>query len=192
MTLLILGLIIFLGAHSSRIFAESWRTQFIARRGEGMYKGLYALASFAGLALIVWGYGASRANPVDLYNPPLWTRHLAALLMLASLIFLAAAYVRGNRIKAAVGHPMVLSVKVWALAHLLANGRLADVVLFGSFLVWAVFNFSAARRRDRAAGTTYPVGAPSKTILTVIIGLAAWAAFTFALHAWLIGVAPLG
>jgi uncharacterized membrane protein len=192
MTLLILGLIIFLSAHSTRIFAESWRTQFIARRGEGMYKGLYALASFAGLALIVWGYGASRANPVDLYNPPLWTRHLAALLMLASLIFLAAAYVRGNRIKAAVGHPMVLSVKVWALAHLLANGRLADVVLFGSFLVWAVFNFSAARRRDRAASTTYPVGAPSKTILTVVIGLAAWAAFTFALHAWLIGVAPLG
>jgi uncharacterized membrane protein len=103
-----------------------------------------------------------------------------------------AAYVPGNAIKRAIGHPMVAGVKVWALAHLLANGTLADVLLFGTFLAWAVLSFVAARRRDRAAGTTYPAGPGSRTAITVVVGLVAWAVFAFALHRPLIGVAPFG
>jgi uncharacterized membrane protein len=192
MTLLIFGLVIFLGAHSIRMVAEGWRTRFIAARGEGAYKGLYTIVSLAGLALLVWGYGAARAAPVDLWSPPVWTRHLAALLMLLSFILLAAAYVPRNHIKAAMGHPMVLGVKVWALAHLISNGRLADVLLFGSFLVWAVLNFRASRKRDRINNTMYPAGTGINTAIAVVAGAVLWAVFALWLHVWLIGVAPFG
>ncbi len=150
MTLLILGLILFLGMHSVRIFAEGWRTAQIAKRGEGAWKGLYTVVSIVGFGLILWGYGQARAEPVVLWTPQLWARHLAALLMLFSFILLVAAYVPKNGIKSWLHHPMVLGVKVWALAHLLANHTLADLLLFGSFLVWAVLDFRAARQRDRA------------------------------------------
>jgi len=130
MTLLILGLIVFLGLHSVRIFAEDWRSARIAQWGEMRWKGLHSLGSIIGFALIIWGYGLTRATPIDLWQPPIFTRHLAALLTLPAFMLLAAAYVPGTRIRARLGHPMVLSVKLWALAHLLANGRLADVLLF--------------------------------------------------------------
>src|SRR5262245_56698561 len=132
---LIVGLLIFLGAHSVRIFAEEWRTQRIARLGDKRWKGIYSLVSLVGFGLIVWCYGLAREHPLDLWDPPSWTRHAAAPLTLVAFILFAAAYVPANRIKARLGHPMILGVKVWALAHLLSNGRLADVVLFGSFLV---------------------------------------------------------
>jgi uncharacterized membrane protein len=119
-------------------------------------------------------------------------RHLGALLTVPAFVLLAAAYVPGNRIKAAVGHPMVAGVKTWAFAHLLANGTLAAVVLFGAFLVWAVVDFASARRRDRAAGTRYPAGAVSRDAIVLVVGLAAWALFAFLLHGWLIGVSPFG
>ncbi len=192
MMVLILGLALFLGTHSVRILADDWRTRQIARLGEGVWQGLYALASLAGFVLIAWGYGLARAEPVVLWAPPVWTRHLGALLTVPAFVLLVAAYVPGTRIKAAVGHPMVLGVKVWALAHLIANGALADVVLFGTFLVWAVLDFSAARRRDRAAGTRYPAGPATRDLLAVVIGLAAWVAFALYLHAALIGVPPFG
>ncbi len=140
--------------------------------------------------LIVWGYGDARAAPVDLWSPPLWTRHLAALLMLPAFVLLAAAYVPRTRIKAAVGHPMVIGVKVWALAHLLSNGRLADVVLFGAFLAWAVLDLRAARARDRAAGTRPPAGIASRDVLAAAAGFVGWGAFAWWLHGWLIGVRP--
>jgi uncharacterized membrane protein len=117
---------------------------------------------------------------------------VSALLNLPAFILLAAANSRGNSIKAAVGHPMALGVKVWAFAHLIANGMLADVVLFGAFFVWSVADFAASRRRDRREGTTYPAGTPARTAMTVVIGIVVWAAFAFWLHAWLIGVAPFG
>ena len=158
MTFLIIGLLLFLGAHSIRIVADGWRTERIARLGENHWKGLYSLASAAGLALIVWGYGLARAEPVALWAPPGWTRHLAALLTLPAFVLIAAAYVPGNRIKAAVGHPMVAGVKVWAIAHLLSNGNLADALLFGAFLLWAVLDFRSAHQRDRAAGVAYRPG----------------------------------
>lgn len=190
MTALILGLVLFLGAHSVRIVAEPWRRRTIARLGEGPWKGLYSLASLAGLVLIVWGYGQARQDPTVLWAAPLWTRHLASLLVLAAFILLAAAYVPGNQIKARLHHPMVLGVKVWALAHLLANNTLADVLLFGGFLAWAVLDFRAARARDRVEGTVYAVGTVSKTLVAVAGGLAAWALFAFWAHRVLIGVVP--
>jgi uncharacterized membrane protein len=176
--------------HSVRIFAESWRTRTIARVGENKWKGVYSLISIGGFALLVWGYGQARLESVALYDPPLFTRHIAALLMLVSFVLVAAAKVPGNHIKAAVGHPMVAGVKVWALAHLLSNGRLADVILFGAFLAWAIAVFIAALRRDRAAGTVYPAGIELRTVMTVIAGVLVWAVFVSGLHLWLIGVPP--
>ena len=190
MTYLILGLILFLTIHSVRIVADDWRTRTITRVGEGAWKGIYSLISLAGFVLLVWGYGQARMGSVVLYDPPTFTRHIAGLLMLVSLVLVAAAYVPGNHIKAALGHPMLLGIKLWAFAHLLANGRLADVVLFGAFLVWAVVDFIAARRRDRAAGTVYPAGQAMRTVLTMVAGAGAWAALVLGLHLWLIGVPP--
>jgi uncharacterized membrane protein len=192
MTLLILGLALFFAVHSVRIVADGWRQRSIARLGEGAWKGLYSVLSIAGFALVVWGWGAARQQPVLLWVPPIWTRHLAGLLMLASFVMLAAAYVPGNAIKARLKHPMVLGVKTWAVAHLLANGTLAALLLFGSFLVWAIFDFRSARQRDRAAGTAYPGGRSGPTLVTVVVGIVAWAAFAFWAHGWLIGVRPFG
>jgi uncharacterized membrane protein len=188
MTALVLGLVIFLGSHSVRIFADSWRNAQVARLGPNRWKMLYSIVAIAGFVLIVWGYGAARVDPVVLYAPPAWTRHLVALLMVPAFVLLAAAYVPGTRIKARIGHPMVTGTKVWAFAHLLANGNLADVVLFGSFLVWAIADYIAARRRDREAGTVYVAGPWMRDFAAVAIGLVAWAAFGFWLHVVLIGV----
>lgn len=192
MTLLIAGLIIFLGAHSVRIFADDFRTRQIAKLGEKPWKAIYSVISLAGFALIVYGYGAARMEPVILWAPPVWTRHLAALLTIPAFILLVAAYVPGTRIKAAVGHPMVAGVKIWAFSHLIANGTLADLVLFGAFLAWAVADYVSARRRDRRAGTRYPAGPVTRDVTAVAVGLVAWAAFALWLHAPLIGVAPFG
>jgi uncharacterized membrane protein len=192
MTALILGLLIFLGMHSVRIVAEPWRTRMLAARGEGAWKGLYSVASLVGFALIVWGYGAARQDPVALWAPLLWARHLGSLLTLVAFVLLAAAYVPGNGIKARLHHPMVLGVKTWALAHLLANHTLADLLLFGGFLVWAALSFRAARGRDRAAGTMYPPGSAARTAVTVVVGVLAWAVFAFWAHGALIGVRPFG
>lgn len=190
MTTLVAGLILFLGVHSVRIFAEPWRVRTIARIGENPWKGVYSLISIAGFVLLVWGYGQARQQGVVLFEPPVFMRHITSLLMLVSFVLLAAAKVPGNHIKARLGHPMIIGVKVWAFAHLLANGRLSDVVLFGAFLAWAIADFIAARKRDRAAGTVYPPGDELRTVLTVVAGVVAWAVFVAGLHLWLIGVAP--
>lgn len=192
MTWLVLGLFLFLGTHSVRIFAESWRGGRIAKMGLKPWKGVYSVISIIGFVLIVWGYGVARGAPVVLYTPPVWTKHVAALLTIPAFILIAAAYVPGTHIKRAVGHPMVAGVKSWAFAHLLANGTLADVVLFGAFLVWSIADYIVARRRDRAAGTVYVVGPVSRDIIAVVVGLVAWAAFAFWLHGAWIGVRPFG
>ena len=189
---LIVGLIVFLGAHSVRIVAEDWRSATIARIGEKSWKNLITVLSLLGFGLIGWGFGLARAEPVALWLPPAWTRHMVALLTLPAFILLVAAYVPGNRIKSAIGHPWVAGVKIWALAHLLANGNLSDVLLFGSFLVWAIFSFRSLRARDRVAAVTYPAGPMSKTIIAIVIGIALWAIFAMVLHAMLIGVRPFG
>ena len=188
MALLILGLIIFLGLHSIRIVADDWRSTQLARFGEGPWKIAYSAVSIIGLVLIVWGFGLTRHTPVFLWTPPAGTMHLTALLTLIAFVLIAAAYVPRNHIKARFHHPMVLGVQIWALGHLLANGTLATLLLFGSFLVWGVFSFRAARRRDTAAQLVYPTGTVAGTGLSIIIGLAVWAAFAFRLHTLLIGV----
>lgn len=192
MTLLILGLIVFLGIHSVRIAGDDWRTQRIAAWGEKRWKLVYTIAALIGFVLIVVGYGQARQATTLLYSPPVPLRHVASLLVLPAFILIAAAYVKGTRIKARVGHPMVLGVKVWAVAHLLANGTAADVVLFGSFLVWAVLDFIAARRRDRAAGVVYAAGPVSRDLIAIGTGAVAWLIFGFWLHGPLIGVRPFG
>jgi len=192
MTLLILGLVLFLGVHSARIFAEDWRTRVRARLGEGGWKGLYSLLSVVGFVLVVYGYGQARQAPVVLWLPPVWTKHVAALLTIPAFVLLVAAYVPGNSVKSRLHHPMILGVKVWALAHLLANNTLADLLLFGAFLAWSVASFAAARKRDTAAGAVYPRGRAGPTAVVVVVGLAAWAAFALWAHAAWIGVRPFG
>ncbi len=190
MTTLILGLFIFLGTHSVRIFADDWRSVQVSEYGEKAWKGGYTLVSLLGFGLIIWGYVVARQAPTVLWIPPIATRHIAALLTLISFILLAAAYVPRNSIKAGLHHPMVLGVAIWAFAHLLANGTLADVILFGSFLVWAILSFLAARKRDRLANIQYPSGTSGGTIAAVVTGAVAWALFAFWLHGLLIGVRP--
>ena len=209
MTQLILGLILFLGAHSVRILADGWRDQTIAAYGEKAFKGVYTLVAILGFYLLVVGYGEARLQPLVLWNPPIFTKHISMLLMLLSSILLMATYIPRNHFKMRLGHPMVLSVKVWALSHLLANGNLADLVLFGSFLIWAVLNFRSARARDRAlllhlnvtedaAGEplaeTESTNQPKllSTIITLVSGIVTWALITFVLHAKIVGVSPMG
>ena len=169
MTLLVLGLAVFLGVHSVRIAADDWRSARIAAMGEARWKLAYSVMALVGLVLIVYGYGQARQATVLLYAPPIWMRHVAALLTLPAFMLIAAAYVNGTRIKARVGHPMILGVKLWAVAHLLANGTAADVVLFGAFLVWAVLDYVAARRRDRVAGTVYAIGPVSRDLIAITV-----------------------
>lgn len=192
MTILIFGLLLFLGVHSVRIVADGWRTRQIARVGEQLWKGVYALLSLLGFALIIWGFGLSRPQALLLWQPPTGMRHLTALLTLPAFILLAATYVPGSRIKAAAGHPMMLGVMIWALAHLLSNGRLPAVLLFGTFLIWSALGFRAARGRDRAAGVVYRAGTLAGDATVVVVGLLAWGLFAGFLHAWLIGVKPFG
>lgn len=192
MTVLLLGLMLFLGVHSVRVFADDWRSAKIRQHGALRWKAVHALVSALGLTLVVWGYGVARAEPVDLWTPPTAMRHVAALLMLLSFVLLTATYVPGSRLKAKVRHPMVLGVKVWALAHLLANGRLADVVLFGGFLLWAVLSFRAARQRDRAAGNPPLPLHSGRDVITAFVGIFAWIIFALWLHGPLIGVRPFG
>ncbi|MFK2877624.1 NnrU family protein [Rhodanobacter hydrolyticus] len=191
MSVLILGLVLFLGMHSLRIFADGWRARQIARLGQKRWKGIYALVSLVGFVLICWGFGLARHEPVLLYSPPAWLMRLNALFTLVAFVLLAAARVPRNGIKARLHHPQVLAVKTWAFGHLLATGMLHDVVLFGAFLLWAVVLFAASRRRDRREGTIYPPGTLKGTITAVVVGVAAWMLFAFWLHALLIGVKPV-
>lgn len=189
---LVLGLVLFLGVHSVRLFAADWRMAQIDRRGLLAWKAVYALVSLVGLVLIIWGYGQARLSPDWLWVTPVWTRHLAALLTVPAFILLVATYVPGTHIKARVGHPMLLGVKFWALAHLIANGALADLLLFGGFLVWAIVLYIVSRRRDRLAGIRYPAVGVSRDIIAVVLGLVGFVVFALVLHGPLIGVRPFG
>jgi len=185
MLMLIIGLLIFLGVHSVRMVAPAWREGMIARMGRGGWAGLYSLASLAGFVILVWGY--ARAQPVApvLYNPPFALVHLAIALMALAFVCLAVFLLPAGRLKPALKHPMLLAVKIWATAHLLVNGDLASVILFGAFLAWAVWNRIAVKRR----GAPLPVRGPAvNDVYAVVLGLALWLAFIFWLHQWLIGV----
>ncbi|HEY0857247.1 MAG TPA: NnrU family protein [Albitalea sp.] len=188
MTWLVLGLVLFLGIHSVAIVAPGWRDVQVMQRGEKAWKGIYSVVAIAGFVMLIVGYGLARQSPVLLYNPPIWTRHLALLLMVPVFPLLFAAYLPG-RIKSATKHPMLAAVKIWAFAHLLANGTLADVLLFGGFLAWAVVDrISLKRRPPRAIPGAPP--RPLNDVIAVVGGLAVYAAFVMGLHRWLIGVPP--
>jgi uncharacterized membrane protein len=190
MTLLIVGLVLFLGIHSVSIAAPAWRDAQVALRGDKVWKGLYTGVSIAGFVLLVVGYGMARQSPVVLYAPPPWMRHVTLLLMLPVFPLLIAAYAPG-RIKAATKHPMLAATKLWAVAHLLCNGTLADVLLFGGFLAWAVADRISLKKR---AARPIPGAPPSpmNDVIAVVGGLALYALFLFKAHVWLIGVSPLG
>lgn len=190
MWILAAGLALFLGVHSIRYLAGDWRAAQVQRLGQRRWKALYGLASLAGFALVVWGFASARASVPVLWTPPLWTHHVAALLTLLAFVLLAASFVPGNHIKAAIGHPMIAAVKTWAFAHLCANGSAADVLLFGSFLAWSIFAFAASRRRDRREGIRYAPGRIGADAGAVIAGVLAWALFAGFAHLWLIGVRP--
>jgi uncharacterized membrane protein len=188
-TTLVFGLILFLGTHSISIAAAGWRDRTVARIGEPVWKGMYALLSIAGFVLIVWGYESSRQNPVVLYVPPVGLKYLTLLLIIPVFPLLFAAYLPG-RIQSAIGHPMFTAVMLWAIAHLLANGTLADILLFGSFLFWSIADrMSMIWREPRSM----PSAPPSKLndAIAIVAGLAVYAAFLFWLHRWLIGVPVL-
>lgn len=186
---LALGLALFLGIHLTRALAPQWRDAQIARLGDKAWKGLYTLLSVVGFGLILWGFSQARLNPVVLWAPIRGMNHGAAALMLVAMTLMAAAYVPRNHLKAKLQHPMTLSVKVWAFAHLIANNTLADVMLFGSFLVWSILVFRAARRRPGPAPAS---GTVAGTAATVVVGIALWAFFAFWAHAAWLGIAPLG
>ncbi len=187
MFVLILGLILFLGIHSVRIVAPGWRDARLAAMGNG-WRGLYSIVSAVGLVLIIWGYSLAWPGPV-LYEPPVWMKHVAALLMLFALIALAVSQLPGGKLKKMLKHPMLLSVKIWAFAHLLANGELASILLFGSFLAWAVVDrISLKRRGDFGPASTGPVVWDA---VAIGVGIGLYLLLMFGLHVWLFGADPV-
>ena len=190
MIVLIVGLVLFLGIHSISIAAPDWRNAQVVQRGDKAWKGIYTVISIAGFVLLVYGYGIARQAPLVLYSPPLWMRHVTALLMIPVFPLLIAAYAPG-RIKAATKHPMLAATKLWAFSHLLSNGTLADVLLFGGFLAWAVADRISLKKRPARPIPGAPPG-PLNDVIAVVGGLAVYALFVFKAHVWLIGVSPLG
>ena len=191
MTLLILGLALFLGVHSVRVVADPWRAGFIARRGPGPWKGLYALLSAVGFVLIIVGYGAARGG-TPLLVAGAGVRGLTYLLVWLGFVCVTAAYWPRNHIKRALGDPMVVGVGLWALGHLLVRTTPAGLALFGAFLLWAVVDYVSLRGRARAEGASVPAPSILNTVLTVVVGTIGWAVFAMLLHRLLIGVSPMG
>ncbi|MDE1924285.1 MAG: NnrU family protein [Gammaproteobacteria bacterium] len=191
MNILVLGLCLFLGVHSIAIAAPAWRSRMRERLGEGGWKALYGAVALIGFVLIVRGFEIARAAPVVLYTPPPWMRHVTFLFMVPVFPLLLSAYLPGH-IKAAVKHPMLAAVKFWAVAHLLMNGRLADVLLFGGFLAWAVVDRISLKRRPVAPSSRR--GAPSAwyDAAAIVLGLGLYGFFVAWAHLRLFGVSPLG
>ena len=200
MAWLILGLVLFLGAHSVRIFADDWRSRTIEAWGEKAFKGIYAVVSLVGFYALIVGYSEARMQPFVIWQPPTATRHISVLLMLFASILLVATYIPRNHFKLRMGHPMILSVKVWALSHLLANGNLADLVLFGTFLAWSGLIFRVSRARDRANAAAQsmeelaqaPQAKLTATLAAFVLGALLWASITFHLHALVVRISPMG
>jgi uncharacterized membrane protein len=192
MAILVLGLIIFLGLHSTRIVSEGGRDKAIARFGEGPWKGIYSLLSAIGFVMIVWGFARARYDAPTLWTPLPGARHATILLMLIAMVLLAAYLFKQSHIAVAVHHPMVWSVALFGLAHLIANGSAADLVLFGAFFVWALADLASSYARDGSNGVVYPEPTWSATIGAIAVGLVLWAVLAFWLHSWLFGVSPLG
>ena len=188
---MVAGLVIFLGAHTLTT-RRDLRARVIASTGEGTYKIVYSLVSAIGLALIVWGFARYRATGwIDVWQPPVAMRHIAVALMLPAVIMVVASYIRG-RIYTTLKHPMLAGVKLWAAAHLLANGDLGSIILFGSFLAWAVYDRISLKRRTDAGAPPIPVGGVTNDLIAVAVGVVAYLALAFAFHPVVIGVPVIG
>ncbi|MCG6204078.1 NnrU family protein [Rhodopseudomonas sp. HC1] len=191
LAVMILGLVLFIGTHVVTT-RRDLRGKLIGIGGEAVYKIGYAVLAIGGLALIAYGFGAYRAHGwIDVWYPPRWTRHLTALLMLPMAILLAAAYSRG-RIYAAVKHPMITAVKLWALGHLIANGDLGSIILFGSLLAWAVYDRISLKRRNDAGGPPIPVGGARNDVIAIVAGVVLYLVLAFVFHPYVIGVSVFG
>ena len=191
LTILIVGLVLFLGMHLVTTMRDR-RAALVGALGENGYKGLYSLVSFAGLALIVWGYARYRATGwIDVWYPPVAFRHITLLLMLPAVILVVASYIRG-RIYTTLKHPMLAGIKLWAAAHLLANGDLGSIVLFGSFLAWAVYDRISLKHRADAGAPPIPVGGAGNDVIAVAVGVVVYLALAFAFHPLVIGVPVVG
>jgi uncharacterized membrane protein len=188
---MILGLVLFLGVHTLTT-QRDLRARFVASMGEGGYKIFYALVSLAGLALIAWGFADYRATGwIDVWNPPKMFKHITVGLMLPAVIMVVASYIRG-RIYTTLKHPMLTGIKLWAAAHLLANGDLGSIILFGSFLAWAVFDRISLKHRADAGAPPIPVGGPVNDLIAIAVGAVAYLALAFAFHPVVIGVPVVG
>jgi uncharacterized membrane protein len=191
LAVLVLGLAVFLGAHVFVTRREA-RKALMGRVGEWPYKALFSLVSLVGLALIVWGFAEYRAaGPITVWSPPAWTRHLTVALMWPATICVTAAYIAGD-IKRILKHPMLVGIKLWALAHLIANGDLGSIVLFGSVLAWAVYDRITLKRRSDAGAPPIPVGGRSNDIIAVVVGTILYLALGFVFHPLVIGVPVFG
>ncbi|NVK74347.1 MAG: NnrU family protein [Oceanospirillaceae bacterium] len=192
MLILVMGLVIFFFAHSIRLVAPKWREKSMAAHGAMRWKMRFGMVTLLAAALIIMGYMQARLEPVWLWFPPVWTRHLAGLLVLVALFFAGSALVPNTTMKKKVGYPMLIAVKVWAFAHLISNGTLADMILFGSFLVWSIVSFAVYRRRDRKAGIVREQETGVQYDLAAFtFAMVSWFAIAFYLHQAIIGVSPL-
>ena len=188
---MILGLVLFFGAHTLTT-QRNLRAQFLNSLGEGGYKIGYALISIAGLALIIWGFAHYRATGwIGIWSPPKFLKHINIALMLPATILVVASYIRG-RIYATLKHPMLAGIKLWAFGHLLANGDLGGIILFGSFLAWAVFDRISLKHRADAGGPPIPVGGATNDLIAVAVGVVAYLALAFAFHPVVIGIPVVG
>ena len=191
MAILVLGLVIFLGLHSTRIVSESGRERAIARLGAGPWKGIYSLISAIGFVLIVWGFARARYDAPQLWTLPAGARHITMLLMLVALILFASFLFKRSHIAVLTHHPMLWSVLLWSAGHLFANGSAADLLLFGAFFVWSAADLVSAYARDRRNGVVYPEPQVAATAGAIIVGLVVYALLIGGLHLWLFGVSPL-
>ena len=191
LAIMILGLAAFLGGHAVATFRAE-RAAMVARIGEGPYKGLFALVALAGIALVSYGFGQYRdAGLIELWHPPAWTRHVTVALMWPAVICVVAAYIRGD-IQRVLKHPMLVGVKLWALAHLIANGDLGGIVLFGSILAWAVLDRITLKRRSDPGAPAIPSGGRRNDIIAVVVGTLVYLGLGFWFHPYLIGLRVFG
>ena len=191
LTVEIIGLVLFLGAHAF-VSRRGEREALIGRLGRGPYLGLFSVVSIVGLVLIGFGFARYRAEGViPLWYPPVWTRHIVVALMWPASIAVVAAYIPGN-IKRALKHPMLVGVKLWAFAHLCANGDLGGIILFGAVLVWAVYDRITLKRRTDPGAPPIPVGGRRNDIIAIVVGTILYLGLGFLFHPLVVGLPAFG
>lgn len=191
LSILVVGLLVFVAVHSLGLFVPQLQQNFTAKHGKLAWRGIHSVFSLLSLVAIIWAYGMCRADPTFIWNPPVWTRHIALTFNLLMVILLTSSYIPNNHIKAKIGHPMYAAIKIWAFAHLLANGRLSDILLFGAFLIWAIMGFVINRKRDRLLEKSYGAGTLKGTVTVLVVALLVYFLIVKYLHVLAIGVSPI-